>query len=198
MAFESGITELPENSVIMIEEDPGVVKETFILRIAVDTLTGGKKVVYLTSRLRNDILVHSKTYHIPVPENFCIIDSFRNPKDLMQVDHGDFCVIDSFSTIFSQNDLTEMELVIQWLINESRKGTTFVLLLDTGVLPGREEQLLRAMCDGVIRFISTAEADRLRRYINIPKMRGIIPPDRMLPITISDEGILIDTRERHG
>ena len=198
MAFESGITELPEKSVICIEEAPGVVKETFILKLAVDAVVSGKMVVYLTTRMREDILHHMHTYHIPVPENFNIIDLFRNAKDLMQVDHGAFCVIDSFSTMFSRSDMSDLEHVIEWLLTESRKGTTFVLLIDTGVLPGREEQILRAMCDGVIQFVTTMEADRLRRYINIPKMKGMLPPDRMLPITISDEGILIDTRERHG
>ena len=198
MAFESGITELPESAVILIEENPGVVKETFILKIAVDTLNRGKKVVYLTSRMHNDILVHSKTFHIPIPEQFNIVDSFRNANNLMQVAHGEFCVIDSFSTMFSRSNVSELENVIEWLLVESRKGATFVILIDTGVLPAKEEQLLRSMCDGVIQFVSTIEGDRMRRYINVPKMRGIIPPDRMLPITISIEGILIDTRERHG
>jgi KaiC/GvpD/RAD55 family RecA-like ATPase len=198
MAFESGITELPETAVIMIEEDPGVVKETFILKIAVDTTNKGKNVVYLTSRMRNDILVHSNTFHIPIPGQLNIVDSFRNISDLKQVEHGEFCVIDSFSTMFARSTVSELENVIEWLLVESRKGATFVILIDTGVLPAKEEQLLRSMCDGVIQFVSTTEGDRMRRYINVPKMRGIIPPDRMLPITISDEGILIDTRERHG
>ena len=198
MAFESGITELPEKAVILIEEDPGVVKETFILKIAVDSLISGKKVVYLTSRMRGDILVHAKTFHILVPEQFNIVDSFRNVNDLKHAEHGEFCVIDSFSTMFSRSNVSEMENVIEWLLVESRKGATFAILSDSGVLPAKEEQLLRSMCDGVIQFVSTIEADKMRRYINVPKMRGIIPPDRMLPITISDEGILIDTRERHG
>ena len=198
MAFESGITELPDNSVVCIEEDPGVIKETFILKIAADAAISGKKVVYLTTRMRADILHHMDMYHIPISENFYIIDSFRDTKDLMKVDHGTFCVMDSFSTMFSRSDLFDLEQIIKWLITESRKGATFALLFDTGVLPKREEQILRALCDGVIQFITTIEADRLRRYINIPKMKGMFPSDRMLPITVSSEGILIDTRERHG
>ncbi len=149
MAFESGIDQLPEKAVICVEEAPGVVKEAFILKLAAGIAGSGKKVIYLTTRKREDILTHMQTFHIQVPENFNIIDTFRNARDLMQIEHGEFCVMDSFSTMFSRSDLSDFEHIIQWLLDESRKGTTFVLLLDTDVLPSREEQLLRAMSDGV-------------------------------------------------
>jgi hypothetical protein len=42
------------------------------------------------------------------------------------------------------------------------------------------------------------EGDKLRHYINIPKMRGAFPRNKMLSFTLNEEGLLIDTRERHG
>src|SRR5271157_2602041 len=101
MAFESGIVELPDRAVICIEESPGVVKEAFTLKLAAEAAARGKKVIYLTTRKRDDILTHMQTFHIQVTENFNIIDTFRDIRDLMQIEHGEFCVMDSFSTIFS-------------------------------------------------------------------------------------------------
>jgi KaiC/GvpD/RAD55 family RecA-like ATPase len=84
------------------------------------------------------------------------------------------------------------------MISASHNGTTFLLLIDRGVLPERHENLVRAMADGVIEFTIVPEGDKLRHYINIPKMRGEFPRDKMLPFTVNEEGLLIDTRERHG
>ncbi|MEI6294041.1 MAG: RAD55 family ATPase [Methanomicrobiales archaeon] len=198
MAYESGFDRVPDNSVILIEEAPGVVKEIFTQKMAFDRAKEGKKVVYLTTRMKEDVISQMALFRITIPENFRIIDHFRTAGDLSNIDHGDFCVIDAFSTLCTRSDIAELELIMDWFLVESRKGSVFLLLSDSGVFNSREENLLRAMADGIIQFMSNPEGDKIKRAISIPKMKGTIPPDRMLPITINDEGILIDTRERHG
>ncbi len=54
------------------------------------------------------------------------------------------------------------------------------------------------MADGVIQITTVTEGDKVKRYLNIPKMQGAQLLEKMLPFTITDEGFLIDTRERHG
>ena len=39
----------------------------------------------------------------------------------------------------------------------------------------------RPMSDGIIQFVIVPEGDKLNKYINIPKMRGSFPRDKMLP-----------------
>ena len=63
---------------------------------------------------------------------------------------------------------------------------------------GPEVSFGRAMADGIIQFVVVPEGDKLRHYINIPKMRGAFPRNKMLSFTLNEEGLLIDTRERHG
>jgi KaiC/GvpD/RAD55 family RecA-like ATPase len=84
------------------------------------------------------------------------------------------------------------------MISAIHNSTTFLLLIDRGVLPERHENLVRAMADGVIEFTIVPEGDKLKHYINIPKMRGKFPRDKMLLFTVNEEGLLIDTEDRHG
>lgn len=54
--------------------------------------------------------------------------------------------------------------------------TTFLLAADTGILDDR--------------------AERINRFINIPKLKGVLPMGKMIPFYITGEGISIDTRGR--
>jgi archaellum biogenesis ATPase FlaH len=107
-------------------------------------------------------------------------------------------IIDPFSVFFAEDSFSELNTMLFSLTAASRKGTTFLLLIDIGVLQERQENLVRAMADGIIQFVIVPEGDKIKNYINIPKMRGAFPRDKMLPFTVNEEGLLIDTRERHG
>jgi KaiC/GvpD/RAD55 family RecA-like ATPase len=54
------------------------------------------------------------------------------------------------------------------------------------------------MADGVVQFLAEREGEKIRRYIYVPKMRGVLPIDRVIPFTLTEQGILIDPRERYG
>ena len=118
--------------------------------------------------------------------------------DLINERGAPLIVIDSFSVFFAEDSFADLSALLFGLISASRTGRTFLLLVDSGILPEREENLVRAMADGIIEFTIVPEGDKLKHYINIPKMRGTFPRDKMLPYTVSEEGLLIDTRERHG
>jgi KaiC/GvpD/RAD55 family RecA-like ATPase len=74
----------------------------------------------------------------------------------------------------------------------------FILTTDMGIIPEKGELALRSLVDGVVQFRSTYTGNKLIRYINIPKMRGVLPLDQMVPYKVTSEGIVLDVRERVG
>ena len=107
-------------------------------------------------------------------------------------------IVDQFSLYFLDTPLSEFRDAISRLLTAAKTGHVLLLLVDRGVLPERHEALLRAMADGIIQVTTVIEGDKLKRFLNIPKMQGAKLSEKMLPFTVSDEGFLIDTRERHG
>ena len=88
---------------------------------------------------------------------------------------------------------------LKMLLKTSRKcNITFYLASDMGVLQEREEHILRSMVDGVIQFRTEYPAGKVNRFINIPKMRGVSPTERLIPYKIKEGTIAPDTRERVG
>ena len=203
MTLVNGIEMVPEKSVLCIEERNGNIKSIYAAYVSSEKAREGMPVTYLTLQTEEDVRRRMASLNIPDSELLTIIEilpaqakrevlvHIREPKTPL-------VVIDAFSIFFAEDSLSGLNDLLIDLISASRKGTTFLLLIDTGVLPGREENLVRAMADGIIEFTILHEGDKLKHYINIPKMRGAFPRDKMLPFTVSEEGLLIDTRERHG
>jgi KaiC/GvpD/RAD55 family RecA-like ATPase len=54
------------------------------------------------------------------------------------------------------------------------------------------------MVDGVIQFRTEYIAGKINRYINIPKMKGSIPLNKMIAYNVTSQGITMDMRERVG
>jgi KaiC/GvpD/RAD55 family RecA-like ATPase len=203
MAFVNGLEMVPDNSVLCIEEKTGNIKSIYALYVASGRAREGVPVKYLTLQSREDILDAMVRLNIPPSDLIRIIelppDNARHDVlALIQDPDTPLVIIDPYSVFFAEDSFSEIRNLLFRLLTASRKGTTFLLLMDTGVLAERQEHIVRAMADGVIQFVVLPEGDKLRNYINIPKMRGEFPQDKMLPFTISSEGLLIDTRERHG
>ena len=72
--------------------------------------------------------------------------------------------------------------------------STVMILLDAGVLDERIERAMKAVVDGVIEFRLEYQKDKLYRTIVIPKFRKVI--DEIIPFTINESGIVVDTRKR--
>jgi len=203
MAFENGLEMVPDNSVLCIEEKAGNIKTIYALYIAAERAREGVPITYLTLQSREDILRTMTQLRIPCSDLIRIIEL---PPDqarhdiLTHIQEPDcpLIIIDPFSVFFAEDSFSELRNMLFSLVTASRKGMTFLLLVDIGILPERQENLVRAMADGVIQFMIIPEGDKLKNYINIPKMRWAFPREKMLPFTVNEEGLLIDTRERHG
>jgi KaiC/GvpD/RAD55 family RecA-like ATPase len=198
MAETESIERIPERSVVLIEEESGSMKDFFAHKVAITTAAEGKKVVYLTSHFAEDIKSSIRTYSFTVPETFQVIDGARPGDNLLGKCTGDLCVIDPFSSLFIDRSSADLLHLFSTMRELSRKGGSFLLVSDMGVLPPQQEHLIRALSDGVIRFMAVVEGDKIKRYMRVLKMRGITPIDKMILFTVTDEGLQIDTRERLG
>jgi KaiC/GvpD/RAD55 family RecA-like ATPase len=203
MAFVNGLEMVPDNSVLCIEERNGNIKSIYALYVASERARTGTPVTYLTLQTKEDVQKKMTQLRIPYPDLLGIVEiqpGYAKREVLASISEpaSPLIIIDPFSVFFAEDSFSDLNTLLFGMISASRKGTTFLLLVDTGVLPKRQENLVRAMADGIIEFTIIQEGDKLKHYINIPKMRGAFPRDKMLPFTVSEEGLLIDTRERHG
>jgi len=203
MAIANGLEIVPDNSVLCIEENSGNIKSIYALYAASEKAARGDMVSYLTLQTKDELLGQMKRFRIPVRESLRFVEispAHAKLDVLSQIENisGPLLIIDPFAVFFADDSIKDLTAFMFDLIRRSRKGTTVLLLIDIGVLPERLEQLVRAMSDGIIQFVIVPEGDKLNKYINIPKMRGAFPQDKMLPFTLNEEGLMIDTRERHG
>ena len=203
MDFVSGLDIVPEKSVLCIEEITGNTKSLFASLVASEQGTKGIAVNYLTLRNREEVHKQIEQLRMKVPDKLHVItlspqNSAQDVISLIYEPEIPLIIIEAFSVFFSEYSFSDLYTIMFRMISASQNGTTFLLLVDKGVLPERHENLVRAMADGVIEFTIIPEGDKLKHYIHIPKMRGMFPLDKMLPFTVNEEGLLIDTRERHG
>jgi len=197
MLSKIGLKELPEKSVLLIEEDLGCIKHIFVQKIGFEAVKTGKRVVYITPKLKEDVNRQMSMYGLKQLENFEIIENFRDRGSLLDVCSGDVCIIDPFTSLFIDSDIDELINTLNSFMASSRKDNRiFLLTSDMGVIPGRAERIMRSLVDGVIQLLVAYSGDRINRFINIPKLNGTQPLDRMIPFTVGEEGIAIDTRER--
>ena len=219
-----GLKNVPSNVVLLVEEDIGDVKSVFFRRISSDALKSGKKVFYISTRnSENDVRDEMNKFDSLVkPELFTTIGNFsdhvalldmcykrhrlynrlhgeNNGSLLHNINEADVCIIDMFAALFVHEDTEVISETIEALINISRKeNITFLLSADMGILPERAEKIVRSMVDGVIQFRTEYISGKINRYINIPKMKGSIPLNKMIAYNVTGQGITMDMRERVG
>ena len=203
MALVNGLEMIPDHSVLCIEERAGNIKSIYAIYVSSEWAKSGSRVNYLTLQTREDVRKKMALLRIPESDNLTIVEitpAHAKQEVLAQINNpgASLIVIDPFSVFFAEDSFAELNTLLFGMISASRKGTTFLLVVDCGVLPDRQENLVRAMADGIIQFVIIPEGDKLKHYINIPKMRGEFPRTKMLSFTLNEEGLLIDTRERHG
>jgi KaiC/GvpD/RAD55 family RecA-like ATPase len=226
MLANLGLGNIPANMVLLVEEDIGDVKSVFVQMAAQELLRDMKKVVYIsTARSREDVMGQMSLSlddgNNNMSNNFAILGSFDDLRSLLYICQkdekmctdanrtqdpmlknildADICIIDTFSYLFMEEDTATIKSALNSFVAMSRENkTTFLLLSDMGILTDRSERIIRAMVDGIIQFRTEYVGSKINRYINIPKMPGNPPLNRMVPFNVTGKGITIDTRERVG
>jgi KaiC/GvpD/RAD55 family RecA-like ATPase len=192
-----GFEFLSDQGLVLVEGEAGSIQTVYALSMARDALAKGRKATFITHGLRDDILRLIETYGITGAEKMGIVDGVADWKRVAIPD-GALAILDSFPFFYGEESLGGVRRALSEMIQASRAGRTIILLSETGILPPAHECLARAMADGVIQFLAEREGEKIRRYIHIPKIRGHLPIDRMIPFTLTGQGILIDPRERYG
>lgn len=217
-----GLKQIPGNEVLLVEEDLGSIKSTFVQRIGFDAIKESRKVLYIsTKRSREDVLEQMSVSGLNGnSERFAILGDFKDRIALLDMCHRDLkrrhqyhlidpllqnisgmdiCIVDTFSSLFIEEDVHTMMDALISLVNISRdSNTAFLLASDMGILSDRVERVMRSMVDGIIQFRTEYSGGKVNRFINIPKMKGTLPLSKMIPFNVTGDGITIDTRERIG
>ena len=224
MLANLGLGNIPGNTVLLIEEDMGNIKSVFVQMATQELLRDMKKIIYLSTASLNDemkgnvslITENNRTNNFISVEYFndlnsllclcqkaearCNPDSEIIPEPaLLEILNADICIIDTFSYLFMDEDICIIKSTLGSFAAMSRENnTTFLLLSDMGLLSDRSEKVIRTVVDGIIQFRTEYMGNKINRYINIPKMPGSSPLNRMIPFNVTGKGITIDTRERVG
>ncbi|MBP2029450.1 KaiC/GvpD/RAD55 family RecA-like ATPase [Methanohalophilus levihalophilus] len=216
-----GIKKLPSSSVILIEEDLGTVKSLFVQKNAEDMQREDKQILYLsTTRSKKEVYEEMSFFDItPDESKFTILGNFRDHVAMLEtfgpdaqvnkkyhtidssldINQIDICIFDTFSFIFLGESFETLVKTMESLTKISRKNDMiFLLTLDSGVLDPHSENIIRAMADGIIQFKTSHTGNKVGRYLNIPKMKNNLPLEKIIPFKVSQEGIIIDVRERVG
>ncbi|HDH41332.1 MAG TPA: hypothetical protein ENG12_02860 [Candidatus Altiarchaeales archaeon] len=198
-----GLSEIPEKSIILVEEDIGSVERIFLSHIVFDSLRADKKVLYLSvNSSREDILDEIGSYSffdldLVDQKDMRVEGYFSNLAQITELSPGfDVCIVDPFSFLIMHKDNSYVIDFLSALKKLSRKkDMIFFLSMDHGVSERRTENIVRSIVDGIIQFKEIIVGRRIERYVYIPKLKGRIPLKEMTPIIVTEEGIVIDTRQ---
>jgi KaiC/GvpD/RAD55 family RecA-like ATPase len=106
-------------------------------------------------------------------------------------------VIDSVSELLLAWETKELINLLTAISRQNRNSEEcHLLLLTEGMQSPKAETAMQHFAEGVIVFTATWATDTVHTDILIKKMKGIFPPARRLPYTISKKGFLIETATR--
>ena len=223
MLANLGLGDIPDNVVLLIEEDIGNVKSVFVQMVAQELLKDMRRVIYFSTVHSREDVRGKLSLSASEDENgiFKMLGSLDDVRALLYICKNDekrsenaqaipepvlrtildadIFIIDTFSYLFMEEDTGFIKDALNSFVAMSRQNkTTFLLLSDMGILTDRVERTIRTMADGIIQFRTEYIGSKINRYINIPKMAGNPPLNRMIPFNVTGKGISIDTRERVG
>jgi len=183
----------------LIEEDIRSVSSLISKQIASFASTSGKKVCYMTTGTKDEVMAVSKKFNLNMTSCIDELNGGSLPtKAQDDWQSADVIVIDSFS-VFTFNK-TEKEIIE--LINEisrgAKEGKTFVLTYESKMLDTRVDAYLKSMVDTIISVKTEINGNKIARLLYIPKLKGGRPYDKLVKFTVESDGVQIDTRETIG
>ena len=179
---------IPHGDVIILEERTGSIKTIFAQQVADTISKDGGRTLYITAKSKREIDESMKIYGMSLNG---AIDIGSSDSVLKKGSGYDLILIEDFSIRYLDMGMDDL---LRLMGDLKVKRSTVMILHDTGVLDERIERAMRAVVDGVIEFRLEYQKDKLYRTIVIPKFRKVI--DEIIPFTIDESGIVVDTRKR--
>lgn len=179
---------IPHGDVIILEERTGSIKTIFAQQVADTISKDGGRTLYITAKSKREIDESMKIYGMSLNG---AIDIDSSDSVLKKESGYDLILIEDFSIRYLNLSMNEVMSLIGDLKDLE---STVMILLDAGVLDERIERAMKAVVDGVIEFRLEYQKDKLYRTIVIPKFKKVI--DEIIPFTINESGIVVDTRKR--
>jgi flagellar protein FlaH len=106
-------------------------------------------------------------------------------------------VLDSLSELILTRKTQEMTDLLNSMSNQNSECQELhLILLTEGMQDPIVENAMQHFADGVITFSATQGSEVAARHMYIKKMRGAVPPTRMLPYSIGEKGFTIETATR--
>lgn len=199
----------------MIEDDFGAVNKIISKQVGAYAKTSGKTVVFLeppSSTAGSSAMGTGEEdfggFEVPSEEDLVNTGAgsqknaviYRTEERYLPLEQlkFDLIVFDSFSSyVFGMSEKEVVDLVEE-IVRLSKQGKSFVLTCEAPMLSERVIAYIRATVDSLIIVRAEIAQNKINRTLFIPKMFGQIPMDRVVKITVEEEGVSIDTREFVG
>jgi len=196
--------------ITLIEDDYGAVNKIISKQLGTYANNSGKKVCFLEPPESNNAGIAGgyldNGFEIPPQdlENSGAAQKntvvYRTEERYLPLEDLKFDIIifDSSSTyVFGMSEKEVIDLMEE-ILRLARQGKSFVLTSESPMLTDRVNAYIRSSADTVIKVKEEIAQNKINRWLYIPKMYNSKPFERILKITIEDEGVDIDTREFVG
>lgn len=201
---------LPDKSVILMLGEPGSGNDTLAQQIMYQHAHKEGKVAYFTTFRSPDVLTEDfETFSWTVSPlkkagHWTFIDVHSSKalqilqKEIpMRVGEGCWTVIDSLSYLLLTQEYKLVLNAIQLLLDNTRKhGGIHFLLLTRGMHNPQTEITMQHLADGVIELTTRKAAGGIDRRIRIKKMRKAVYVLRLIPFSITKNGVVVETAVR--
>jgi hypothetical protein len=110
----------------------------------------------------------------------------------------DMMVVEGFSSFLF--DKTDREVVdaMRQMTRLTDQGKSFIVTFESDLVGEKTAAYIRAAADTVILVKTELVGTRVDRMLFVRKMRGSMPMDRLIKITVDQAGVQVDTREFVG
>jgi len=201
---------LPDKSVILMLGEPGSGNDTLAQQIMYQHALKEGKVVYFTTFRAPDVLTEDfETFGWIVSPlekagHWAFLDVHASKalqilqKEIpMRLKDGCWTIIDSLSYLLLTQEYKLVLNTIQLLLDNTRKhGGIHFLLLTRGMHDSQTEITMQHLADGVIELTDQRVTGGIDRRIRIKKMKKAVYAPRLIPFSITKNGIVIETAVR--
>lgn len=163
------VEEIPDGNIILIKGRIDPVKVYFAQHVGCTARSKGRKVKYITSRVKDEIKRQIDGFNSG-ENNFEILEerSARHWQDY--IEENVVLIIDSFSYLMLDKSLYEFRDNLEDLRKICKEKNAIVLLtLEDNMLEEKQEITAEYLSDGIIHFLTKEISNGIARYLRFPK-----------------------------